>query len=142
VAVGSTSDGWQRYSPLCRCLPCGVSGETALPYRVLIGGELKKRAGKPRRQTKSTNLRPLHISSAHWVFQNYSCRWNNPPRILTGFCVRKVPPVDVPFLETCPAEFQCASCVRTLALLRTRLLFGLGKPHLRAKPQDHKLHTM
>jgi hypothetical protein len=134
------SDGWQRYSPLCRCW-CKRRKSLAIshPHWRRIEGAGRK----PRRQTKSTNLRPLHISSAHWVFQNYSCRWNNLPRILTGFCVRKVPPVDVPFLETCPAEFQCASCVRTLALLRIRLLFCLGIPHLRAKPrEDYKLHTM
>ena len=114
----------------------------ALWYRVLIGGELKERAGKPRRHSQSTNLRLLYISPAHWAFQNQSCRWNNLPRIPTEFCVRKVPPVDVPFCETCPAEFQCASCLSTLALLRILLPFGLGKPHLRAKPRDHKLHTM
>jgi hypothetical protein len=33
--------------------------------------------------------RSLHISPAHWVFQNYSCRWNNLPRILTDFLRKK-----------------------------------------------------
>jgi hypothetical protein len=108
----------------------------------LIGGELKERARKPRRHSQSTNLRSLHISTVHWALQNYSCRWNNLPRILTVFLRKKAPPVDVPIFDKCPAEFQCASCVSTLTLLWTLLLFGLGKPQLCAKLRNHKLHTM